>query len=135
MEDTRDYTVDYIDYTNNISYKKFTTLRRHLMKQINNIILELHKRLQFLGQGKTHIKPKNQETQDPARPTVANQPPITKARKCNACSGLMDELNTDLIATRSQKENRFLKYAFYCVAFTDSEMHPELAHLTRAKIG
>lgn len=72
IQKTHNWKAPGIDHIHNFWYKKFTFLHTYLTEQLNKIILEPHKMPQFLTQGNTYIKPKNQETQNPA-----NYRPIT----------------------------------------------------------
>lgn len=72
IQKTHNWKAPGIDHIHNFWYKKFTSLHKQLTEQINKIIQEPNKMPQFLTQGKTYIKPKNQETRNPA-----NYRPIT----------------------------------------------------------
>lgn len=60
------------DNVQNFWYKKFTSIYSKLADHINYIIEHPEKQPKFLTEGKTYIKPKNSETQNPA-----NYRPIT----------------------------------------------------------
>lgn len=80
-----------VDHIHNFWYKRFTSIHEHLTTQINKIILEPNKLPQFLTQGKTYIKPKNSDTQNPA-----NYRPLT-------CLPTLYKIITSLITHKIEK--------------------------------
>lgn len=72
IQKTHNWKAPGVDHIHNYWYKKFTAIHQHLLKLINNIILEPQNMPHFLTQGKTYIKPKSEDTQNPA-----NYRPIT----------------------------------------------------------
>lgn len=72
IQKTHNWKAPGVDHIHNYWYKKFTAIHQRLLKLINNIILEPQNMPHFLTQGKTYIKPKSEDTQNPA-----NYRPIT----------------------------------------------------------
>lgn len=82
-----------IDRISNFWYKRLTSLHPCFTKLINEVLLEPNKMPLFLTEGKTYIKPKNSETQNPS-----NYRPIT-------CLPTMYKIITSIITQKIDRHN------------------------------
>lgn len=92
------------DFIHNFWYKKFTALHHHLLILINEAIAHPERLPTFLTEGKTFIKPKNNETNNPAnyRP-ITCLPTLYKIITSVITNSIYDHLIEQNILTDEQK--------------------------------
>lgn len=92
------------DNVHNYWYKKFTSVHPYLTAQVNSILQNPERAPDFMLEGRTFIKPKNQDTKNPAnyRP-ITCLPTIYKIITATLCRKIDSHLEANNILSEEQK--------------------------------